>query len=1071
MLDNLIGFSIRNKFIVFMGVLALIGWGTYSLLNLPLDAVPDITNNQVQIVTQSPTLAPQEIERFITTPVELSMANLPNVVEVRSVSKYGLSVVTIVFKEETRLLEARQLVSEQLTAISAEIPSHLGTPSLMPITTGLGEVYQYTLKIEDKFAKNYSITDLRTIQDWIVKRQMAGIEGVVEVSSFGGNLKQYEVSVNPSTLQGLGITLNDIYDALAMNNSNGGGSYIEKTHYRYYVRTEGLINSLEEIKQIPIKVKKSKPILIGEIAEVKEGYAPRLGAMTQGGTGEAVGGIVLMLKGANSSEVIHNIEERVKLVQKALPKGVSIVPYLERSDLIGRAIATVTKNLAEGALIVIFVLVLLLGNFRAGFIVASVIPLALMFAFGMMNLFGVSANLMSLGAIDFGLIVDGSVIIVENVVHQLYKKYKGQKLTTQQMDNAVLDSSLQIRQSAAFGEIIILMVYLPILALTGVEGKMFKPMAETVIFAILGAFILSLTYVPMMSAWLLSKNVKEKHSFAERISNSIMEAAENVYLPILKKSLQFGKSIVIVFVLVFGVSVYMFSQMGGEFIPTLEEGDFAMQLTLPAGSSLEESIKTATAAEQILIKEFPNEVRDVVSKIGTAEIPTDPMSIETGDIMILLRPKSEWTTTQDQEELVEKMKTALEILPHAEFEFSQPIQLRFNELITGDKSDIAIRVFGENLDTLYNYGQQIGALSENIEGVGDVRVEQIVGLPQFVVEYDRKKLAQYGITIDESNKLVETACAGGYAGTIYEGEKRFDLVVRLSEKDRNKAETLENLFISIPSATNLGAANLSANTAATLQVPLNTLAKIKRIEGAAQISRENTQRKLTVGINVRGRDVESLVNELSEKIDAQIKLPTGYLVTYGGQFENLQAAKARLQIAVPVALLMIFALLFITFGSLQQATLIFTAIPLSAIGGVWALHLRDMPFSISAGVGFIALFGVAVLNGIVLIARFNDLKKEENTTETLSLKERIKIRIIQGTKDRLRPVLMTALTAALGFLPMAISTAAGAEVQKPLATVVIGGLITATVLTLIVLPILYGFLEGKKKHSTTVNEA
>jgi len=1041
-----------------MGVLALIGWGTYSLLNLPLDAVPDITNNQVQIVTQSPTLAPQEIERFITAPVELSMANLPNVVEVRSVSKYGLSVVTIVFKEETKLLEARQLVSEQLTAISGEIPTHLGVPSLMPITTGLGEIYQYTLKIEEKFKNKYSITDLRTIQDWIVKRQMAGIEGVVEVSSFGGNLKQYEVSVNPSTLQGLGITLNDIYDALAMNNSNGGGSYIEKTHYRYYVRTEGLINSLEEIKQIPIKVRDSKPILIGEIAEVKEGYAPRLGAMTQGGTGEAVGGIVLMLKGANSSEVIKNIEERVKLVQKALPKGVSIVPYLERSDLIGRAIATVTKNLAEGALIVIFVLVLLLGNFRAGFIVASVIPLALMFAFGMMHLFGVSANLMSLGAIDFGLIVDGSVIIVENVVHQLYKKYKGQKLNTEQMDNAVLDSSLQIRQSAAFGEIIILMVYLPILALTGTEGKMFKPMAETVIFAILGAFILSLTYVPMMSAWLLSKNVKEKHSFAERISNSIMQAAENFYIPILKKSLQFGKSIVVIFVLIFGVSVYMFSQMGGEFIPTLEEGDFAMQLTLPAGSSLEESIKTSTAAEQILIKNFPNEVRDVVSKIGTAEIPTDPMSIETGDIMILLRPKSEWTTTQDQEELVSKMKTALEILPHAEFEFSQPIQLRFNELITGDKSDIAIRLFGENLDTLYSYGQQIGALSENIEGVGDVRVEQIVGLPQFVVQFDRQKLAQYGITIDDANKLVETAFAGGYAGTIYEGEKRFDLVVRLSEKDRNKAETLENLFISIPSATN----NVISSQEDILQVPLNTVAKIKRIEGAAQISRENTQRKLTVGINVRGRDVESLVNELSEKIDAQIKLPTGYLVTYGGQFENLQAAKARLQIAVPVALLLIFALLFITFGSLQQATLIFTAIPLSAIGGVWALHLRDMPFSISAGVGFIALFGVAVLNGIVLIARFNDLKKEEDTTETLSLKERIKLRIIQGTKDRLRPVLMTALTAALGFLPMALSTAAGAEVQKPLATVVIGGLITATVLTLIVLPILYGFLEKRK---------
>lgn len=1055
MLDNLIGFSIRNKFIVFMGVLALIGWGTYSLLNLPLDAVPDITNNQVQIVTQSPTLAPQEIERFITTPIELAVTNLPKVTEVRSVSRYGLSVISIIFKEDTDILEARQLVSEQLTAISSQIPAHLGTPSLMPITTGLGEIYQYTLEVEDKFKHKYSITDLRTIQDWIVKRQMAGVEGIVEVSSFGGNLKQYEVSVNPSTLQGLGITLNDIYDALASNNANGGGSYIEKTHYRYYVRTEGLINSLEEIKQIPIKVRNSKPILVGEIAEVKEGHAPRLGAMTKDGKGETVGGIVLMLKGANSLEVVTNIKERIEKIQKSLPEGVTIVPYLDRSDLIDRAIATVTKNLAEGALIVIFVLVLLLGNFRAGFIIASVIPLALMFAFGMMHLFGVSANLMSLGAVDFGLIVDGSVIIVENVVHQLYKKYKGQKLTSQEMDNAVLDSSLQIRQSAAFGEIIILIVYLPILALAGVEGKMFKPMAETVIFAILGAFILSLTYVPMMSAWLLSKNVKEKHSFAERISNSIMQIAEDIYQPILKKSLQFGKSIVAISVLIFAISLYVFLQMGGEFMPTLDEGDFAVEMALPSGSSLEESIKAATEAEKILLQNFP-EVRGVVAKIGTAEVPVDPMPIERGDVMVLLKDKSEWVSADTKEEIIEKMKEKLSVLPNASFDFMQPIEMRFNELIAGDKSDIAIRLFGENLDTLYSYGQQIGALSENIEGVGDVRVEQIVGLPQFVVQFDRQKLAQYGITIDEANRLVETAFAGGYAGTIYEGEKRFDLVVRLSEKARNNPETLENLFISIPSTTN--------DIATIQQIPLNTIAKIERIEGAAQISRENTQRKLTVGINVRGRDVESLVNELSEKIDTQIKLPTGYLVTYGGQFENLQAAKARLQIAVPVALLMIFALLFITFGSLQQAILIFTAIPLSAIGGVWALWLRDMPFSISAGVGFIALFGVAVLNGIVLIARFNDLKKED---PKLPLKERI----IQGTKDRLRPVLMTALTAALGFLPMALSTAAGAEVQKPLATVVIGGLLTATVLTLIVLPILYGFLEGRKKHSTTVNEA
>jgi cobalt-zinc-cadmium resistance protein CzcA len=1032
MLDNLIGFSVRNKFIIAMLTLSVAVWGFYAALRLPLDAVPDITNNQVQVVLVSPALTPLEIERSVTMPIELAVANLPQVEQVRSVSKFGLSIVTIVFEEHADIYRARQLVAEQLKIAEQNIPANFGKPELMPITTGLGEVYQYTLKPQKGYEDKFSATDLRSIQDWQIKRQLSGIQGVIEISSFGGFLKQYEIAVSPDELRSFGLTINDVFAAVAADNQNAGGSYIEKNHRRYYIRTEGLYKSIPEIENTVVVNRGGKPILVKDIAEVRIGAAPRLGAMTQDGQGEAVGGIVLMLKGANSYQVVENIKARVEIVQKSLPEGLKIEPYLERTGLIDRAIETVSKNLIEGGLIVIFVLVVLLGNLRAGFVVASVIPLSMLSALGMMYVFGVSANLMSLGAIDFGLIVDGSVIIVENMVHHLHKHYVGKKLSRGEMDNAVYTASVQIRSSASFGEIIILMVYLPILSLTGIEGKMFAPMAQTVIFAILGAFIFSLTYVPMMSALILSKKVSDKESFSDKM----IAYLQKIYKPILEKALRF-RVIVLTFTFsAFFGSLWLFMNMGGEFIPTLEEGDLAMQMVLPPGSSLQESVNASLEAEKILMKYFP-EVRGVVAKIGTAEIPTDPMSIEDTDVMILLKPKSEWTSAKDREELAQKMKEKLAVLSFANFEFSQPIELRFNELITGAKSDLAVKIYGEDLQMLHEKAKEAENLIKDVQGVGDIRTEQTEGMPQIVVRPDRAKLAQHGLTLAEINQTLEAAFAGVTASQIFEGEKRFDMVVRFKDLNRNSLQDVANLYIHLPNG---------------FQIPLKELASVEIEENPAMISRENTRRRITVGINVRNRDIESLVAEISGILDQKLKLPPGYEVRYGGQFENLQAAKSRLMIAVPVALFLIFALLFFTFHSLGQAMLIFSAVPLSAIGGVLALWLRDMPFSISAGVGFIALFGVAVLNGIVLIGHYNELKKEG---------EALLERTIHGAADRLRPVLMTAATAALGFLPMAVSTAAGAEVQKPLATVVIGGLITATFLTLFVLPILYGLLEKK----------
>lgn len=1032
LVEGLISFSVKNKFLITLFIAGWIVTGVYFMLQLPLDAVPDITNNQVQVVTVSPTLAPQEVEKLITYPVEVSMANIPNVVEIRSISRFGLSVVSVVFEESVPILDARQYVKEQIGLAEGEIPAGLGSPELMPITTGLGEIYQYTLEVEPGYEDKYDAMELRTVQDWIVKRQMAGTPGIVEVSSFGGYLKQYEVSVNPALLNTMGLTLSEVFQALEMNNQNSGGSYIEKTHNTYYIRSEGLVNSVNDIENIVVALNGGVPILIKDVGQVNLGHAPRFGAMTKDGKGEAVGGITLMLKGASSSEVIDAVHQRVAEVQKSLPEGLVIKPYLDRSVLVSKAIHTVAKNLLEGGLIVIFVLVLLLGNFRAGLVVASVIPLSLLFAFVMMSLTGVSANLMSLGAVDFGIVVDGAVIIVEGVLHLLYSEKLGQKLSRKEMDDVIIKAASSIYRSAAFGVLIILVVFIPIMSLTGVEGKMFRPMALTVSYAVLGALILSLTYVPMISAFVLKRDIKEHSSFADKIVDAIRRA----YQPLLEGALKKPALVAGVSIALLVASVFAFTTMGSEFIPDLEEGDLAMQMAVQPGSSLSESIATSTKAEQILLANFP-EVNSVVSKIGTAEVPTDPMAVEDADIMILLKDKSEWTSATNRADLVEQMKEALSVIAGASFEFTQPIQLRFNELMTGAKTDIAVKIYGEDLEKLAELGRDASGIIEGIDGAGDVKVEQTEGLPQMIVKFDRSQIARYGLNIQDLNSVIRTAYAGEISGIVFENDRRFDLVVRLDTASRGSVD-LGRLYV---------------HTAKGLPVPLSELATLNIVDGPSQISRENTKRRITVGVNVRNRDIASLVAEIESELTDKLDLPPGYTITYGGQFENLVNARNRLMIAVPVALALIFILLYFAFGSFKYAGLIFTAVPLSAIGGIAALLIRGMPFSISAGVGFIALFGVAVLNGIVLISYFDQLKKEGNMD--------IWDIVITGAKVRLRPVLMTASVASLGFLPMAISSSAGAEVQKPLATVVIGGLISATLLTLLVLPVFYYIIERK----------
>lgn len=1041
MLNKIIQFSITNKLIIGLFVIALVGYGSYQITKLPIDAVPDITDNQVQVIVSAPSLGAPDIERLITFPIEQANSNIPGLKEIRSFSRFGLSLITIVFEDDVDVYWARQQVTERLKIAESQIPKGVGVPELAPVTTGLGEIYQYVLKAKKGFESKYDATELRTLQDWVVKRQLVGVKGVADVSSFGGKLKQYEIAINPTVLKANNITINEVFTALEMNNENTGGGYIEKGPTVLYIRTEGLIGNVEDIQNIVIKnIGDGTPLLIRDVAEVRIGNATRYGALTYNDEGEVAGGVVMMLKGDNSSRVIADVKEKIIQIKKTLPIGVELEPFLDRTKMVNSAIGTVTKNLMEGALIVILILVLFLGNIRAGIIVATVIPLSMLFAVILMNIFGVSGNLMSLGALDFGLIVDGAVIIVEACMFQLHSS-KLKKISQPEMDDMVYSTSTRMRNAAVFGELIILVVYLPIFTLQGIEGKMFIPMAQTVAFALIGAFVLSLTYVPMMSALFLSKKIPHK----QNVSDKVMAVLENGQQKLLKKAMNFPKMVIGSVVVLFVIALFVFSKMGGEFIPELPEGDFAVETRVLTGSNIHTSTDAIFKSARILLKNFP-EVKKIVGKTGSGEIPTDPMPMEASDMMIILKDKSEWTSASSWNELSEKMSKALEAVPGVTYSFQYPVAMRFNELMTGAKQDVVCKIFGENLDTLSKYSKILGQVASKIEGAKNIYVEPIDGLPQLIVRYKRNLIAQYGLNIQDINKIVNTALAGQTSGLVFEDEKRFDLVVRLAGEKRQELEDVKNLLIPTPQG---------------MQIPLHQIAAVSIEESVIQIQRDDAKRRIIVGFNIGDRDVQSIVKDLQVQVEKKLKLPSGYYVSYGGAFENLEAAKARLSLAVPISLLLIFLLLYFAFKSVKYGLLIYSAIPLSAIGGVFLLALRGMPFSISAGIGFIALFGVAVLNGIVLLAEYNRIKKEG--------KMDLRQIVLQGTKHRLRPVLMTAFVASLGFLPMALSNGAGAEVQRPLATVVIGGLLIATLLTLFVLPILYMLFTKEKAYELKNN--
>ena len=1057
MFQKLITYSIRHKLVIGVLSIALAIWGVWSLMHLPFDSTPDITDNQVQVITQAPSLGAQEVEQYVTTPVEMALANIPRIQERRSISRSGLSVITLVFDDAADIYWARSQVSQVVEQLEKELPKNTET-EMGPIATGLGEIYHYTIRAKEGYEHKYSLTQLRTMQDWIVRKQLSGTPGVAEVSGWGGYVKQYEVAINTDQLNASGVSVSEVFEALQRNNDNTGGSYIEQNSNQYYIRGIGVVKNLEDVANITVKTVDGTPVKVGDVAKVQLGHATRFGAVTRNGEGEVVAGIAIMLKGENFQEVIKNVKERISQIQKSLPEGVVIEPFIDRTNLVDRVEGTIARNLIEGGLIVIFVLVIFLGNWRAGLVVASVIPLSMLFAFGMMKTFGIDGNLMSLGAIDFGMIVDSAVIIVEAVVThintghfslpEVRAAYLAQcqnggaatpfALTQKQMDEEVHFSASRIRQSAAFGEIIIMIVYIPLMTLVGIEGKMFRPMALTVFFAILGAFILSLTYVPMASSLMLSRKVHTRKTFSDRV----IEKLQAWYRPVLDWVLARNKDVITGAVALFCVSIVGFKYLGGEFIPSLEEGDFAVEMSMSQGTSLSQMVESCTKAEKLLKKEYP-EIKQVVSRIGSAEIPTDPMPVERADIMIALKPKAEWTSAKTTPELMEKMEETLSAIPGLEAEISQPIQMRNNELLTGIKQDVAIKIFGEDLDVLTQQAGKVKKMIENVPGVSGIFVEEVAGLPQIQVKYNHEKMAAYGVSVDDISEILETTFAGAVAGSLYEGDKKFDIVLRMDPSQRN-VESLEQLSIPLKDGTD---------------IPLSQVADIDYSPAPAQVSHEDGARRIYVGFNVKGRDVQSTVEDIQEILDEKLKLPDGYYYNYGGEFENLQSATNRLMVVIPIALVIILLLLYATVKNVRESLFVFSAIPLAAIGGVWALWLRGMPFSISAGVGFIALFGVAVLNGIVLIGQMNQMQREEKTADNLSssigVTEVIHHRIIESCMVRLRPVLMTALVASMGFLPMALSQGDGAEVQRPLATVVIGGLITSTLLTLLVLPAIY----------------
>jgi len=1049
MFQKLITYSIRHKLVIGVLSIALVVWGIWSLVNLPFDSTPDITDNQVQVITQAPSLGAQEVEQYVTTPIEMALANIPRMQERRSISRSGLSVITLVFADDADIYWAREQVSQVIGQVKEELPKNADI-EMGPIATALGEIYHYTVRAKKGYESKYSLTQLRTIQDWIVRKQLSGTPGVAEVSGWGGYVKQYEVAINTDQLNANNVTVSEVFDALEKNNANTGGSYIEQNSNQYFIRGIGVVTSLQNIANITVKTMNGTPVRVGDVAKVQQGHATRFGAVTRNGEGEVVAGIAIMLKGENFQQVIKNVKARIQQIQKSLPEGVVVEPFIDRTNLVNRVEGTIAHNLMEGGLIVIFVLILFLGNWRAGMVVASVIPLSMLFAFGMMKTFGIDGNLMSLGAIDFGMIVDSAVIIVEAVVTHINKGEFSQpsvraaylarsgagggfRLSQAEMDEEVHFSASRIRQSAAFCEIMIMIVYVPLMTLVGIEGKMFRPMALTVFFAILGAVILSLTYVPMASSLMLSRKVHTKKTFSDRM----IERLQGWYRSVLNWVLARNKDVITTAIALFCVSVVGFKFLGGEFIPSLDEGDFAVEMSMAQGTSLSQMVESCTKAEKLLKAEYP-EIKQVVSRIGSAEIPTDPMPMERADIMVALKPKAEWTSAKTTPELIGKMEETLKTIPGLEAEISQPIQMRNNELLTGIKQDVAIKIFGDDLDVLTQQGKKVERLIKDARGVSGIFVEQVSGLPQIQVIYNHERMVEYGISVDDENKVLETTFAGSVAGAVYEGDKKFDIILRMDNADRN-ITSLEGLSIPLVDGTS---------------VPLSQIASIEYQPAPAQVSHEDGARRIYVGFNVKGRDVQSTVEEIQKILDGKLKMPEGYYYNFGGEFENLQSATHRLMLVIPVALIIILLLLYATVRNVRESPFVFSAIPLAAIGGVWALWLRGMPFSISAGVGFIALFGVAVLNGIVLIGQMNQMQRD-------GVKD-IHNRIIQSCMIRLRPVLMTALAASMGFLPMALSQGDGAEVQRPLATVVIGGLLTSTLLTLLVLPAIYKTFTQKQ---------
>ncbi|AZE59146.1 MULTISPECIES: CusA/CzcA family heavy metal efflux RND transporter [Pseudomonas fluorescens group] len=1046
MFERLIQFAIEQRIIVLLAVLLMAGVGIASYQKLPIDAVPDITNVQVQINSAAAGFSPLETEQRITFPIETAMAGLPGLQQTRSLSRSGLSQVTVIFKDGTDLFFARQLVNERLQVARGQLPDGIDT-AMGPISTGLGEIFLWTVEAEDGARKDdgtpYTPTDLRVIQDWIIKPQLRNVPGVAEINTIGGFAKEYQIAPDPKRLAAYNLTLNDLVTALERNNANVGAGYIERSGEQLLIRAPGQVASIDDIANIVITTSDGTPIRVRNVAQVDIGRELRTGAATENGR-EVVLGTVFMLIGENSRSVSQAVAKKLEEINRSLPEGVVAVTVYDRTNLVEKAIATVKKNLFEGALLVVAVLFLFLGNIRAALITAMVIPLAMLFTFTGMFTNKVSANLMSLGALDFGIIVDGAVVIVENAIRRLaHAQHRhGRLLTRSERLHEVFAAAKEARRALIFGQLIIMVVYLPIFALTGVAGKMFHPMAFTVVIALLGAMILSVTFVPAAIALFVTGKVKEEE-------NLVMRSARRMYDPVLnwvmtRRPLVFGLALLTIV-----VSGVVASRMGSEFIPSLSEGDFAQQALRVPGTSLTQSVQMQQQLEKTLLAEVP-EIERVFARTGTAEIASDPMPPNISDSYLMLKPKVQWPDpNKSREAIIADIQRASAIVPGSAYELSQPIQLRFNELISGVRSDVAVKVFGDDMAVLNSTAGEIAETLQKLNGASEVKVEQTSGLPVLTINIDRDKAARFGLNVGDVQDTIAVAVGGRQAGTLYEGDRRFDMVVRLSDALRTDIEGLSRLLIPVPA--------LAGNTSGQLGfIALSQVASLDLVLGPNQISRENGKRLVIVSANVRGRDIGSFVEEAQAALMAQVKVPVGYWTTWGGQFEQLKEASERLRIVVPVALLLVFGLLFMMFNNLKDGLLVFTGIPFALTGGIMALWLRDIPLSISAGVGFIALSGVAVLNGLVMIAFIRNLREEGRS---------LAVAIHEGALTRLRPVLMTALVASLGFIPMALATGTGAEVQRPLATVVIGGIISSTLLTLLVLPALYQWAHRREEEA------